>query len=54
MRILCGERNQVSLLNKSYRLVAQKGESSRVQAAGGECQIVNGSIGIAYQPEEKL
>ncbi|ASG64808.1 cyanophycinase [Idiomarina piscisalsi] len=54
MRILCGERNQVSLLNKSYRLVAQRGESSRVQAAGGECQIVNGSIGIAYQPEEKL
>lgn len=54
MRILCGERDQVSLLNKSYRLIAQKGESSRVQSAGGECQIVNGSIGIAWQPEEKL
>lgn len=54
MRILCGERDQVSLLNKEYRLIAKRGESSRVQSAGGECQIVNGSIGIAWQPEEKL
>lgn len=54
MRILCGEREQVSLLNKEYRLIAKRGESSRVQSAGGECQIVNGSIGIAWQPEEKL
>ena len=54
MRILCGERKQVSLLNKDFRLIAQRGESSRVQSSGGECQIVNGSIGIAWQPQEKL
>ncbi|MCP1338920.1 cyanophycinase [Idiomarina sp. M1R2S28] len=54
MRILCGERKQVSLLNKDFRLIAQRGESSRVQSSGGECQIVNGSIGIAWQPQEQL
>ncbi|MCK7459785.1 cyanophycinase [Idiomarina aminovorans] len=54
MRILCGERQQVNLLNKDYRLIAQRGESSRVQSSGGECQIINGSIGIAWQPQEKL
>ncbi|MGM0907273.1 MAG: cyanophycinase [Pseudomonadota bacterium] len=54
MRILCGERKQVSLLNKDYRLIAQRGESSRVQSSGGECQVINGSIGIAWQPQEQL
>ena len=54
MRILCGERKQVSLLNKDYRLIAQRGESSRVKSSGGECQVINGSIGIAWQPQEQL
>jgi len=54
MRILCGERKQLSLLNKDYRLIAQRGESSRVQSSGGECQVINGSIGIAWQPQEQL
>ena len=54
MRVLCGERKEMTLLNKAYRLVAQIDESSRTASAGGECQIINGRIGIAYQPEEQL
>ncbi|MGM0481519.1 MAG: cyanophycinase [Pseudomonadota bacterium] len=54
MRVLCGERDQITLLNKQYRLIAQTDDSSRSASAGGECQIINGKIGIAYQPEEQL
>lgn len=54
MRILCGDREQFSLLNKEYRLMVQLSESSRVQSSGGECQVINGSIGIAWQPQEQL
>ncbi|WP_404400691.1 cyanophycinase [Idiomarina seosinensis] len=54
MRVLCGEREQMTLLNKQYRLIAQIDDSSRTASAGGECQIVNGKIGMAYQPEEEL
>ncbi|MDV6316674.1 cyanophycinase [Idiomarina sp. HP20-50] len=54
MRILCGDREQFSLLNKDYRLMVQLSESSRVQSSGGECQVINGSIGIAWQPQEQL
>lgn len=54
IRVLCGEREQVTLINKAYRLIAQAGDSSLTASAGGECQVLNGKMGIAYQPEEKL
>ncbi|MBT42209.1 MAG: cyanophycinase [Idiomarina sp.] len=54
MRVLCGERKEMTLINKEYRLVAQVDDSSRTATAGGECQIINGKIGMAYQPEEQL
>ncbi|MBL74601.1 MULTISPECIES: cyanophycinase [Idiomarina] len=55
IRVLCGEeRNEVTLLNKDYRLIARINDASRTAEAGGECQVINGKIGIAYQPEEKL
>jgi len=54
MRVLCGERTEMTLLNKEYRLVAQLDDSSRTASAGGECQIINGKLGIAHQPEEAL
>ncbi len=54
MRVLCGERKEMTLINKEYRLVAQIDDSSRTATAGGECQIINGKIGMAYQPEEQL
>lgn len=54
MRVLCGDRKEITLLNKQYRLLARVDESSRTAMAGGECQIINGKIGIAYQPEEQL
>lgn len=54
MRVLCGDREQITLINKEYRLLAQAGKSSRTATAGGECQIINGKIGIAYQPQEEL
>lgn len=54
MRVLCGDRKEMTLLNNDYRLVARIDDSSRTASAGGECQIINGKIGIAYQPEEQL
>ncbi|HAD49011.1 MAG TPA: cyanophycinase [Idiomarina sp.] len=54
MRVLCGDRKEMTLINKEYRLVAQIDDSSRTATAGGECQIINGKIGMAYQPEEQL
>lgn len=54
MRVLCGERKEMTLINQDYRLVARIDDSSRTATAGGECQIINGKIGIAHQPEEQL
>ncbi|EKE80935.1 cyanophycinase [Idiomarina xiamenensis] len=55
MRVLCrGERKQINLLQDDFSLMMQVDDDSVLQAAGGECQVLNGRMGIVWQPEKQL
>ncbi|RUO79958.1 cyanophycinase [Idiomarina tyrosinivorans] len=55
IRVLCdSDKTSLKLLSKDFQAVVQLDDASRTQAAGGECQIINGRLGIAWQPQASL
>ncbi|HET8816489.1 MAG TPA: cyanophycinase [Pseudidiomarina sp.] len=54
LRLLCRDREQFTLLQEDYRLTVLADENTRTQISGGECQVMNGRVGIALETPEKF
>ncbi|PTB90263.1 cyanophycinase [Pseudidiomarina aestuarii] len=54
MRLLCRDRKQFNLLQGEYRLTVLADDNTRSQVSGGECQVMNGRVGIALETPEKF
>lgn len=49
---LCEGREQMQLLQDDFVFLMQRNEDTQTLRAQGRCQVVNGTVGIAWQPEE--
>ncbi|MCC5879984.1 MAG: cyanophycinase [Idiomarina sp.] len=47
---LCEGREQLQLLQEDFVFLMQAGEDTETKRAQGRCQVVNGTVGIAWQP----
>ena len=47
---LCEGREQLQLLQDDFMFLMQRGENTQTKSATGRCQIVNGTVGVAWQP----
>lgn len=54
LRLLCSDRNQMRLVEDAFTMVVQVDDSSTTQKTGGECQILNGRIGVMYDAPEQF
>lgn len=50
---LCEGREQLQLLQDDFVFLMQRGEDTETKRAQGRCQVVNGTLGIAWQPQEQ-
>lgn len=48
---LCEGREQMQLLQEDFIFLMQQGEDTQTLRVQGRCQVVNGTVGIAWQPE---
>ncbi|WP_127346227.1 cyanophycinase [Pseudidiomarina mangrovi] len=54
LRLLCNERDSVTALDGQFRLTLLGDDSTTRQIAGGECQVMNARMGIAWEPQKNL
>lgn len=54
LRLLCNERDTVTALDGQFRLTLLADDSTTRQIAGGECQVLNARMGIAWEPQQNL
>ncbi|RUO63963.1 Cyanophycinase [Pseudidiomarina planktonica] len=54
LRLLCSERTQMRLVEDAFTMVVQVDDSSTTKKTGGECQILNGRMGIMYDAPEQF
>jgi cyanophycinase-like exopeptidase len=54
LRLLCNERDTVTALDGQFRLTLLGDDSTTRQIAGGECQVLNARMGIAWEPQKNL
>lgn len=54
LRLLCNERDSVTALDGQFRLTLLGDDSTTRQIAGGECQVLNARMGIAWEPQKNL
>lgn len=47
---LCEGREQLQLLQEDFVFLMQAGEDTETKRAQGRCQVINGTVGIAWQP----
>lgn len=47
---LCEGREQLQLLQNDFMFLMQRGENTQTKSAPGRCQVVNGTVGVAWQP----
>lgn len=54
LRLLCNERDSVTALDEQFRLTLVGDDTTTRQIAGGECQVLNARMGIAWEPQQNL
>lgn len=54
LRLLCRERKQMNLVEDEFSMTMQVDEDSTTQRTGGECQVLNGRMGVIWDPQEQL
>jgi len=54
LRLLCSERQQMRLVEDAFTMMLQTDENSVTKKTGGECQIMDGRIGVIYQEQKQL
>ena len=54
LRLLCNERDSVTALDGQFRLTLLGDDNTTRQIAGGECQVLNARMGIAWEQQKNL
>ncbi|MEX1221756.1 MAG: cyanophycinase [Idiomarina sp.] len=54
LRLLCSERNQMRLVEDAFTMILQVDDASTTKKTGGECQILNGRIGVMYDAPKQF